>query len=130
MIEKLELPIIFIDLETIKEGMMVDNILLIDDVMDSLSDILSNIAVFYVTSDHCGDQSYINICNKHYRLNRINILAGAGFEFGSKSFLSFATTVLRIMFTLINFLQMWLFLWKELGNYIEKMGKHKQQLIF
>lgn len=76
--------------QCLAEGMMVDNILLIDDVMDSLSDILSNIAVFYVTSDHCGDQSYINICNKHSRLNRINILAGAGFEFGSKSFLSFA----------------------------------------
>jgi len=75
--------------QCLAEGMMVDNILLIDDVMDLLSDILSNIAVFYVTSDHCGDQSYINICNKHSRLNRINILAGAGFEFGSKHFLSF-----------------------------------------
>lgn len=76
--------------QCLAEGMMVDNILLIDDVLELLSDILSNIAIFYVTSDHCGDQSYINICKKHSRLNRINILSGAGFEFSSKNFLDFA----------------------------------------
>ena len=76
--------------QCLAEGMMVDNILLIDNVLELLKDILPNIAIFYVTGDHVANQSYINICKKHSRSNRINMLAGAGFEFGSNSFLSFA----------------------------------------
>jgi hypothetical protein len=75
--------------QCLAEGMMVDNILLIDDVLELLKDILPNISVFYATGDHIANQSYKNICKKYSRPERINILAGAGFEFGSDSFLSF-----------------------------------------
>jgi hypothetical protein len=76
--------------QCLSEGVMIDNILLIDDTMDVVSDILPNISIFYISGDHVADQSYKTICKRYSRQERIHILAGAGFERGSKSFLDFA----------------------------------------
>jgi hypothetical protein len=75
--------------QCLSEGVMIDNILLIDDAMDVISDMLSDIAVFYVSGDHVAEQSYKTICQRYSRQERIHILAGAGFERGSKGFLDF-----------------------------------------
>jgi hypothetical protein len=75
--------------QCLSEGMMIDNILLIDDTLDVILDILPNIAIFYATGDHVAEESYQYICNKYSRLNRIHMLAGAGFERGCKTFLDF-----------------------------------------
>lgn len=76
--------------QCLSEGVMIDNILLIDDAMDVVSDILPNISVFYISGDHVAEQSYKTICERYSRQERIHILAGAGFERSSKSFLDFA----------------------------------------
>lgn len=76
--------------QCLSEGVMIDNILLIDATMDMLSDILPNIAVFYVSGDHVAEQSYKTICERYSKQERIHILAGAGFEIGSRGFLEFS----------------------------------------
>lgn len=75
--------------QCLSEGVMIDNILLIDDTMDLLSDILPNISIFYMSGDYVAEQSYKTICKRHSRQERIYILAGAGFEKNTKNFLDF-----------------------------------------